>query len=662
MSATLSARANTAEVSAGVSADPQKPAVNQAIERAREALLALQADDGHWRFELEADCTIPAEYILMMHFMDEIDEALEARIAQFLRQQQVLVGHGGWPLYARGALDLSCTIKCYYALKIAGDDIDAPHMKRAREAILAQGGAAKANVFTRIALAQFGQIPWRGVPFVPVEIVLLPKWFPFHLDKVSYWSRTVMVPLMILCSLRVQAKNPRGVHVHELFVTPPDQERHYFETKGAINRIFLAIDKIGRTVEPLIPRRLRQRAIKQAEAWFVPRLNGEDGLGAIFPAMVNAYEAMAELGYSKDHPLRATCLKSIQKLLVERADGSVYCQACVSPVWDTGWAALSLLHTGPQGETDERARAAIDQAMEWLVSKQETEVQGDWSIRAPNLKPGGWAFQYANAYYPDLDDTAMVAALLHVATNDGRYQSVIERATDWLVGLQSSSGAFGAFDIDNDFLYLNRIPFADHGALCDPPTEDVSGRVLLPMGLLNRPQDRSAIRRCVVYLRQNQQPDGSWWGRWGTNFIYGTWSVLAGLAFAGEDPQQPYIRKAVAWLQSRQNADGGWGETNDSYLDPALAGTMDGESTGYSTAWALLGLMAVGETESATVRRGIDWLVAHQGGDHFWSHDTFTAPGFPRVFYLKYHGYTAYFPLWALARYRSLRDASRKAA
>ncbi len=647
-------------------ADAPSTSLDDAITSSRDALLALQADDGHWCFELEADCTIPAEYILMMHFMDEIDQALEPRIAKFLRAQQVLDGpnggHGGWPLYRRGAIDPSCTIKCYYALKIAGDDINAPHMQRAREAILAAGGAAKANVFTRIALAQFGQIPWRGVPFIPVEMMLLPKWFPFHFDKVSYWSRTVMVPLIILCTLRTQAKNPRDVHIRELFVTPPEEEQHYFETKGALNRMFLAIDKIGRSLEPVIPKRMRQKAIKKAEDWFVPRLNGEDGLGAIFPAMVNAYEAMAELGYAKDHPLRATCLKSIQKLLVERTDGSTYCQPCVSPVWDTGWAALSLLHTGADGETDAPAQKAVDKALDWLVSKQETEVQGDWSIRAPNLKPGGWAFQYANAYYPDLDDTAMVAALLHVAAPDGRYREPIERATDWLVGLQSSNGAFGAFDIDNDFLYLNKIPFADHGALCDPPTEDVSGRVLLPLGLLKRPQDRSAIERCVAYLKSMQQPDGSWWGRWGTNYIYGTWSVLAGLAFVGEDLQQPCIRKAVSWLESIQHADGGWGESNDSYLQPQPKGTLGGDSTGYSTAWALLGLMAAGQVDSDAVRRGIDWLVANQGEDRFWSHDTYTAPGFPRVFYLKYHGYTAYFPLWALARYRRLQRASRTVA
>lgn len=636
--------------------------LDHSIDQARNALISLQREDGHWCFELEADCTIPAEYIMMMHFMDEIDPALEARIAKFLRGKQVLDGHGGWPLYPRGNIDLSCTVKCYYALKLAGDDVGAPHMKRAREAIMALGGAAKANVFTRIALAQFGQIPWRAVPFIPVEIMLLPRWFPFHLDKVSYWSRTVMVPLFILYTLRVSAQNPRKIGIRELFAILPEQERHYFDHRGLLNRVFLAFDKVARRLEIFIPAKLRAKAMKKAEDWVLLRLNGEDGLGAIFPAMVNAYEALAALGYPRRHPARATCLDAIRKLLVHRSDGSSYCQPCVSPVWDTGWAALALLRSGPQMDTDPLALRAVNRALAWLVSKQENSVQGDWVVRAPKLSPAGWAFQYANAYYPDLDDTALVAALLHLVGSDGRFKVVIERAADWLVGLQSRNGAFGAFDKDNSFLYLNQIPFADHGALCDPPTEDVSGRILLLLGLLGREQDRSTTQHCIDYLSRAQQPDGSWWGRWGTNYIYGTWSVLAGLAFAGVKPSEPCIQRAVNWLKSVQHPDGGWGESNDSYLQPKPPNTLAGDSTAYSTAWALLGLMAVGECDSESVQCGINWLIEHQSEDGFWPHETFTAPGFPRVFYLKYHGYTAYFPLWALVRYRCLRARQQAVA
>lgn len=652
MNATRHARAARAAVSA---ADPR---LDAAIDSAREALIGLQAADGHWCFELEADSTIPAEYIMMMHFMDEIDAALEQRLAKYLRAKQVRGGHGGWPQYENGALDLSCTIKCYYALKLAGDDIEAPHMREARAAILARGGAAKANVFTRIALALFGQLPWRGVPYIPVEIMLLPKWFPFHLDKVSYWSRTVMVPLFILCTLKPVAKNPRKVDIRELFTTPPEEEREYFLRGGVLNRVFLGLDRLGRMTEPLIPKKIRARALKKAEEWFVPRLNGEDGLGAIFPAMVNAYESLALLGYPSDHPLRATCLKSIQKLVVERTDGSAYCQPCVSPVWDTGWAALALLAAGMTIDD-----APVRKSLDWLLSKQELEHQGDWKVRAPDLAPGGWAFQYANPDYPDLDDTAMVAAVLHVAARSeadkAKMRMPVARAADWLVGLQSENGGFAAFDADNTYYYLNRIPFADHGALLDPPTEDVSGRVLVLLGLLKRGEDREAIQRCIDYIKATQQPDGSWWGRWGTNYVYGTWSVLAGLVFAGEDPQAPYIRRAVDWLKACQNADGGWGEHNDSYLVPAPADARH-ESTAYTTSWALLGLMMVGEGHSEAVERGAAWLLDHQQHEGalqgLWYHPTYTAPGFPRVFYLKYHGYTAYFPLWALARYRQLQQ------
>jgi len=313
----------------------QNPAANgldEAIERGRAALLAQQHADGHWCFELESDCTITAEYILMMHFMDDIDDVLQEKMARYLRATQVKDKHGGWPQYHGGGIDLSCTIKAYYALKAAGDDPEAEHMRIARKAILALGGAAKANVFTRILLALFEQVPWRATPYVPVEIMLLPRWFFFHIDKMSYWARTTLVPLTVLCSLKAKATNPRKVHIRELFVTPPEQEHHYFVHGGVLNRIFLALDKMGRAIDGFIPKSVRQRAVKKAVDWFMPRLNGEDGIGAIFPPMVNSLEAMALLGYPKDHPARETCLRSIQKLVVHRDDGSAYCQPCVSPV------------------------------------------------------------------------------------------------------------------------------------------------------------------------------------------------------------------------------------------------------------------------------------------------------------------------------------------
>jgi squalene-hopene/tetraprenyl-beta-curcumene cyclase len=632
--------------------------LDRSIDRAREALMALQRDDGHWCFEFETDCTISSEYILMMHFIDEIDAALQARLARYIRSKQVRDGHGGWPLYQGGALELSCTVKAYYALKAAGDHPQAPHMRQAREAILARGGAARSNVFTRILLALFAQVPWRAVPYVPVEIMLFPRWAPFHLDKISYWARSTMVPLLILIAGRAQAKNPHGVGVAELFVTPPEQERRYFASHGLVNKLFLGLDRVGRMCDPLIPKFVRRRAIRAAEQWILPRLNGEDGLGGIFPPMVNALEAMDLLGYPKDHPARGTCLKALQKLLVHRDDGTSFCQPCLSPVWDTVWAAMALLRAGG----GERTQAAVNAALEWLAPLQELEVKGDWAVNAPDLAPGGWAFQYANPYFPDLDDTAVVVGLMHVAQKGGaepdRYRMRIDRAVDWLLGMQSDNGGFAAFDRNNVYYYINHIPFADHGAMLDPPTEDVSGRVLACLGVLGRRSDDPAVRRCLDYLKQVQLADGSFWGRWGTNHIYGTWSVLAGLALVGEDLGQPWIRKSVEWLKQRQHADGGWGETNDSYLDPALRGTNGGVSTPHSTSWAVLGLLAAGEQDSEAVRLGVDWLLAEQRANGLWSHPSYNAPGFPRVFYLKYHGYDAYFPLWALARYRQLAGAA----
>ncbi|HVS78347.1 MAG TPA: squalene--hopene cyclase [Steroidobacteraceae bacterium] len=620
--------------------------LGEAIAAARDALIGLQAADGHWLFELEADCTIPAEYILMMHYLDEIEPGLERKLAVYLREQQA--DHGGWPLYHGGALDLSCTVKAYYALKLAGDDPDAPHMRRARDAILARGGAAHVNVFTRIALALFGEIPWRAVPYIPVEIMLMPKWFPFHMDKVSYWSRAVMVPLFVLCTLKPVARNPRGVHVRELFTIPPENERHYFRLPRQgrlLARVFFAVDRVARCIDPLIPAAMRTAAMRRAEAWVLERLNGEDGLGAIFPAMVNALEMMVLLGYPADDPRRVTAKRALEKLLVIRGERA-YCQPCVSPVWDTCLAALAMQEAG-----DSHAVRAAVRALDWLLPRQVLEEIGDWRARRPHVRGGGWAFQFGNAHYPDLDDTAVVAWAMHQAQLPERYGASIERALDWLVGMQSRNGGFAAFDADNTHYNLNYIPFADHGALLDPPTSDVTARIVAVLSRARRPQDRAALERAIAYLRREQEADGSWFGRWGTNYIYGTWSVLIALELAGIAPEDPAVRRAVAWLLSRQNPDGGWGESNDSYDLEQYPDTTF-VSTPYQTAWAMLALIAAGECASPAVKRGVEYLLRSQESNGLWSHASFTAPGFPRVFYLKYHGYCAFFPLWALAAYR----------
>jgi squalene-hopene/tetraprenyl-beta-curcumene cyclase len=619
--------------------------LNRAIAEARDALIAQQNNQGYWLYELEADCTIPAEYIMMMHFLDEIDAALQVKLANHLRARQA--EHGGWPLYHNGELDLSCTVKAYYALKLAGEDPQAPHMVKARTAILQRGGAARANVFTRIALALFGELPWRGVPYIPVEIMLLPKWFPFHIDKVSYWSRTVMVPLFILCTRKPKAKNPRNIGIRELFTTPPEKERHYFRREGMLAKAFLLFDHVGRMIDPLVPKAMRERATRRAESWFVARLNGEDGLGAIFPAMVNALEAMVILGYPADDPRRVTAKRALQKLLVV-GPSSAYCQPCVSPIWDTALAALAMQEAG-----DETARDASTRALDWLKTKQLLDEPGDWRVRRPHLAGGGWAFQFANDFYPDLDDTAVVAWAMHQARDSARYTESVRRALNWLVGMQSRDGGFAAFDADNTCYYLNKIPFADHGALLDPPTSDVTARVATVLARIGRAEDKPALERAIAYLRNEQEADGSWFGRWGTNYIYGTWSVLMSLAQAHIGPEDPMVKRAAAWLKQKQNSDGGWGESNDSYALQARP-PEDFGSTPYQTAWALLGLMSAGEAGSDAARHGVDFLLRTREGDALWNHPSYTAPGFPRVFYLRYHGYSAYFPLWALAAYRNL--------
>jgi len=619
--------------------------LNQAISKAQDRLLSLQDKDGFWVFELEADCTIPSEYIMMMHYIGEIDESLQAKIANYLRSRQS--EDGSYPLFTGGIGDLSCSVKVYYALKMAGDSIDAPHMTKLRNYILSQGGAAKANVFTRIELAKFEQLPWRGVPYIPVEIMLFPSWFPFHLDKVSYWSRTVMVPLFILCTLKATAKNPHKIDVLELFVTHPDEEKHYFPERTLLNKIFLGLDYLGRTTRPLIPKKMNALAIEKAKDWFIERLNGEDGLGGIAPAMMAAYEAMLLLGMPEDHEHVVTARKAIDKLLVIN-EHDAYCQPCLSPIWDTALATLALQESDKMGNSQ-----SLTRAYDWLKSKQLSDEPGDWRISKPDLEGGGWAFQFANPHYPDVDDTAVVAFAM-ADSNLSNLDESIHRATRWIVGMQSQNGGYGAFDVDNTYHYLNEIPFADHGALLDPPTSDVSARCAMLMARVAKDHAEylPALERTIEYLRTEQEADGSWFGRWGTNYIYGTWSVLLGLEQTSLPKNDPMYTKAAKWLKSVQREDGGWGEDNYSYHDTSHGGKYR-FSTAFQTAWAVLGLIAAGEIHSPEVKAGIDFILRNQQADGVWNDKCFTAPGFPKVFYLKYHGYDKFFPLWALARYRN---------
>ncbi|GJD55616.1 squalene--hopene cyclase [Methylobacterium dankookense] len=642
----------------GISLD----AVERGIAQATRALTNLAHADGHICFELEADATIPSEYILFHQFRATMPRAgLEAKIGNYLRRTQG--PHGGWALVHEGPFDMSASVKAYFALKMIGDDIEAPHMRRAREAILSRGGAANANVFTRFMLALYGEVPWTAVPVMPVEVMFLPKWFPFHLDKVSYWARCVMVPLFVLQATKPRAKNPRGIGVQELFVTPPNSVRSWPASPHATwpwTPIFGFIDRLLQLTESYFPKGRRKRAMEKARAWVSERLNGEDGLGAIFPAMVNSVLMYEVMGYPPDHPQVRIACDAIEKLVVEKPH-EAYVQPCVSPVWDTALASHALLEAGG-GEAEAQARDGLD----WLKPRQILDIKGDWAAAKPDVRPGGWAFQYGNAHYPDLDDTAVVVMAMDRAMRQHGlvagmpdYKASIARAREWVEGLQSKDGGWAAFDADNNHMYLNHIPFSDHGALLDPPTADVTARVVSMLSQLGETRATSqALDRGVTYLLNDQEEDGSWYGRWGMNFIYGTWSVLCALNAAGVDPQSPEIRKAAAWLVRIQNPDGGWGEDASSYkIDPAFE---PGSSTASQTAWALLALMAAGDADDPAVTRGINFLTRTQGADGFWNEERYTATGFPRVFYLRYHGYPKFFPLWAMARYRNLKRGNSR--
>ncbi len=622
-----------------------------AIDRAAPGLIERQRADGHWAFELEADATIPAEYVLLRHYLDEIDRDLEAKVVTYLWTIQGT--HSGWPLFHGGDFNISASVKAYYALKMCGQDPEAPRMRRARDAILAHGGAKNSNVFTMILLALFGQVPWRAVPIMPVEIMNLPRWFPFHLNRVSYWSRTVIVPLLVLMALRPKARNPLGIGVEELFTIAPDKVDNWYNMnrRGPWASFFRTLDRVLRRLQPLFPKSGRQRAIRTAIAWVSERLNGEDGLGAIYPAMANAVMMFDALGYNKDHPDSLIAKQALQKLLVIE-ETHAYCQPCLSPVWDTALAGHALLELGAAGVKSAQRGAA------WLKDRQILDVVGDWAASAPGVRPGGWAFQYDNPHYPDVDDTAVVAMLLDRVDRE-RYRENIGRATEWVLGLQSTNGGWGAFDANNSSHYLNHIPFADHGALLDPPTADVTARCLSMLAQLGYRLDHAKVKAAIDYLRREQEPEGCWFGRWGTNYVYGTWSVLCALNAIGIAPGDPAIRKAVAWIGSKQREDGGWGEDGTSYW-PGQPKGEGGNSTASQTSWAVLGLLAVGEIDTPVVERGIAYLVSKQQPDGKWSEREFTSVGFPRVFYLRYHGYRAFFPLWALARYRNLRQANSR--
>jgi squalene-hopene/tetraprenyl-beta-curcumene cyclase len=620
-----------------------------AIQRGVDSVLAAQNPAGFWVYELEADATITSEYILLRRWLGIADPAREAKATRHLLSLQL--PDGGWPIYANGPANISATVKAYFALKMAGVSPGHPAMVRACQRVRDLGGITQVNVFTRILLALFGEMDWRGVPCMPVEIVLLPRWFYFNLYEISYWSRTVLVPLLIIFAHRPIRPAPDHAHLDELYLVPRETADLSFPRDAKMftwRNLFLFVDRCLRVHDRLVRQPFRQRAIRLAERWMLERMQGEGGLGGIFPAMANAVIALTCLGYALDSPEIAHGLAAIEGLGLDQPD-TFRLQPCLSPIWDTALTISMLTEAGLAPD-----HPALVRAGQWVLGRQ-THRAGDWRMKAPTAQPGGWAFQFENDFYPDVDDTAVVLlSLRKIQLPDEEAKTrAVARGLNWILALQGKDGGWGAYDKDNTRLVFNKIPFADHGALMDPSTEDLAGRVLEAFGNLGFRPDKPAAARAMAFIKARQCPDGSWYGRWGVNYLYGTWSVLTGLRSIGEDMGQPYVRRAVAWLLSRQNPDGGWGESCFSYEDPHTGGM--GRSTASQTAWALLGLLHAGESAHPAVARGIQFLLSTQGPDGTWEETEFTGTGFPRVFYLRYHGYQAYFPLWALALFRRLR-------
>lgn len=624
-----------------------KNPLDTGILRSQRYLLRNQSrSDGHWVGILEADTTITSDYIMVMHFLGKVDHEKQKMAANLLREHQL--SDGGWNIYYGGPSEISASVKAYFALKLAGHTADEPFMQSARKCILNKGGIMKANCFAKIYLAMFGQVDWQAVPAVPAEMILFPPGFYFSIYEMSYWSRCIVVPLSIAI-----AKKPHILVgddlLKELYLIP--REKVVYRIKRdqsglSWHNFFIDADSIFRRYEQHPIKCIRRIALKKAEKWMLDHLEKSGGLGAIWPAIVNSIFAMKCLGYPDDHPAFVKQLQEIEELIVY--DGSkLYLQPCVSPVWDTAWAIIALHESGVPG-----ADPGIQKAGQWLLSKEVTNF-GDWALKCKVDEPSGWYFQYANEFYPDTDDSAAVLmALQRVSLPEkaGKEASFL-RGIRWILAMQCDDGGWGAFDRNNNKAILNHIPFADFNALLDPSTSDVTARCMEFLGRIGFGKSSQHIRKAVAFLRKEQEADGSWFGRWGANYIYGTWSVLSGLSSVGEDMSLPYIRKAIGWLKSVQNSDGGWGETIQSYNDPFLKAI--GKSTPSQTAWALLGLLAGGETKSEAVERGIEFLLMKQKEDGTWDETEFTATGFPKVFYLKYHMYRNYFPLIALSRYRN---------
>jgi len=677
--------------------------LHSAISRTRTWLLERQHDDGYWVGELEGDTILESEYILLLTFLGREQTPPAAESAKYLLEQQL--DSGGWSVYPGGPVEISASVKAWLALRITGHAAESEPLERARAAILRAGGVEQVNSFTRYYLALLGVIPYDKCPAVPPELILLPSWMPFNIYEMSAWSRTIIVPLTLLWAFRPSRELPDGCNIDELFVHSPDELRVTIETSDHVDPLraksrinwdvfFRCLDRCWKALEKTRFLPLRQIAIRKAERWVVDRFEASDGLGAIFPPIIWSIVALKCLGYDEASPEISQALDELEKLSITE-NGVRRLQPCRSPVWDTALTMLALREADVEWN-----QPAIRRGVDWLLSK-EVRHPGDWSVRDSKTTPGGWFFEFDNRYYPDVDDTAMVLMALRrclPATAGATWQAellergwsphpsdaeasavvsarnqtaddavqnlervvptikAMARGFRWVLAMQSSDGGWGAFDVDNVRELFTRVPFADHNAMIDPGTADITARVLEMFGTLNVPAAHPAAQRAIDFVWNNQESDHAWFGRWGVNYIYGTWQVLAGLSAIGVPIDDPRVRGAADWLKQHQQPDGSWGESAATYDHPQQRGS--GHATASQTAWAVLGLMAAGEADCESVKQGISWLLTTQLDDGTWEEPWFTGTGFPRVFYLRYHYYRIYFPLIALARYARLARMS----
>lgn len=619
------------------------------IQRTQRYLLSVQNHvDGHWCGELEADTSLTSEYLILMHFLNKLDPEKEKKAVNFILSKQL--NDGGWNIYHNGPSEVSVSVKAYFVLKLAGYSENHARMRKARECILKLGGIMQCNCFTKIYLSIFGHFDWRGVPTIPVEMIVFPRFFYFNLNEISYWSRCIVIPLSIITAKKPNCHLGDHISLDELYVEPRNKVSYRIKRdqgKLTWENFFLTIADIFKRYEKSPIKFIRNIAIEHAERWMLEHLKMSDGLGAIWPAMVHAVIALKCLGYDKDNsPEYTKAIKDIEDLAVINKT-TLNIQPCVSPVWDTPWSVLALLESGVTSN-----HPALIKAGKWLMEK-EVRHPGDWQHKNPHVEPSGWFFQYANEFYPDNDDSATVMMALHGISmpNIDEKEKTMLRGLKWLLGMQNDDGGWGSFDRNNNRTVFDHIPFADWAALLDPSTSDLTARCLDLIGRLGIKIDHNVVKSAIQFLKDEQESDGSWFGRWGVNYIYGTWSVLSGLSSIGEDMSQSYIQNAVNWIKSVQNADGGWGESCKSYEDPNLKAI--GTSTASQTAWSLLGLFAAGDWKNENARKGVKYLLDTQKKDGTWIEEEVTGTGFPTVFYLKYHMYSKYFPLLAISKYRN---------